>query len=80
MAEVDDRAGEAVGDRRAGRAPRSVAGAEHEVIDQQLRPPGEQAGERCRALVGVEPVFLADADSGAWDFRLFRCEGSEIDH
>jgi hypothetical protein len=33
------------------------------VVSVQL-PPGQQAGERCRVLVGVESVFLGDADPG----------------
>jgi hypothetical protein len=34
------------------------------VVDEQLRPPTEQVGERRRALVGLEPVVLVDPDTG----------------
>src|SRR5258708_22801068 len=64
MGKVDDGAVEAVGDRRAGRAPGSVAGPEHEVIDEQLRASCEEIGERRWALAGVEPVLLVDPDPG----------------
>src|SRR6266545_2001265 len=37
-------------------------GAEHEVVDEQLRPPAEQVGQRRGALVGVEHVLLVEAD------------------
>src|SRR5450755_964173 len=62
--EVDDGAVEAVRDRRAGRAPCRVLGAEHEVIDEQLRASLEEIGERRCALVGVEAVLLVDPDPG----------------
>ena len=64
MREVDDGAVEAVGDRRAGQTPRGVLGAEHEVIDEELRAPSEEIGEGCRPFLGVEPVLLVDADPG----------------
>src|SRR6266436_5383565 len=64
IGEVDDGAIEAVGDRRAGRAPCGVLGPEHEVIDEQLRASFEQIGQRHRALVGLEAVLLVDADPG----------------
>jgi hypothetical protein len=64
VGEVDDEAVEPVGDRRAGRAPSGVVRPEHEVVEQQLRVPVEQAGQRRRAVVGVEAVLLVDADPG----------------
>src|SRR5262245_65313084 len=64
MSEVDDRAVEAVGDRRAGGAAGGVVRAVHEVVDEQLRTSFEQVGEGCRALVGVEPIVLIDPDPG----------------
>jgi hypothetical protein len=66
MVEVDDRAVEAVGDRRAVRAPGGVVGPEHEVVDEQLRASLEQAGKGRRALVGLETVLLADPDPGSF--------------
>src|SRR5881394_2390867 len=53
---------EAVGDRRAGRAPGLVIGPEHEVVDEQLRAALEQLGEARLAAVGVEPIILLDPD------------------
>src|SRR5260370_16808506 len=64
MGEVNDRAVEAVGDRRAGRAPCGVAGPEYEVMDDQLRASPEQAGQGCGGFVDVEPVLLVDPDPG----------------
>src|SRR5438874_1986445 len=60
--EVDDRAVEAVRDRRAGRAAGGVLGPEHEVVHQELRAPAEQIRQRGAALVGLEPVLLVDPD------------------
>src|SRR5205085_9700703 len=34
----------------------------HEMIDEELRAPFEQVGERGAPVIGVEPVFLLDAD------------------
>src|SRR5438552_688151 len=61
---MDDGAVEAVGDRRAGRTPCRVLGAEHEVVGEKLRAPAEEIGEGRRAVVGLEPVFLVDWDPG----------------
>src|SRR4051812_25774148 len=47
-----------VGDRRVDRAAGRVARAEHEVVDEQLRPPVEQLVERPFACVSVEAVLL----------------------
>jgi hypothetical protein len=61
VGEVDDGAVEAVSNRRARRTSRRVLGAEHEVVDEQLRAPLEEVGERRAALVGLEPIVLLDA-------------------
>src|SRR6266511_2180486 len=37
-----------------------IAWPEHEVVDQQLRAPVEQFGQRLGALLGVERVLLLD--------------------
>src|SRR5438270_3902155 len=62
--EVDGGAVEAVGDRRAGRAPGRVVGPEHEVVDEELRAPSEEIGEGRFALVGIEAVLLVNANPG----------------
>ena len=62
--EVHGEAVEAVGDRRAGRASRLVVGAEHEVIDQELRAAPEQVLERRGALRRCRTVVLVDAHPG----------------
>ena len=64
IGKVDDRAVEAVGDRRAGRTSCRELGSEHEVIDEQLRASSEEIGEGCCALVGLETVRLVDANPG----------------
>src|SRR5262245_61093287 len=50
----------AVRDRRTGRAPGSVVGPEHEVVDEELRPPAEEVSQRGASLVGLESVLLID--------------------
>src|ERR1022692_358697 len=60
--EMDDRAIEAISDRRAGRAPCGVVGSEHEVIDEQLRASAEEISEGGCAGVGFEAVLLFDSD------------------
>src|SRR5438876_1233542 len=47
---------------RAGCASRGVVGPEHEVVDEELRAPSEEVGERGASLVGLESVGLFDAD------------------
>ena len=37
-----------------------VRRAEHEVVDEELRPPVEELGERLLPLLGVEGVLLLD--------------------
>jgi hypothetical protein len=51
-----------IGARGAGRAARLIAGAEHEVIDEELRPAVEQLGQGPDAVVGLEAVLLLDPD------------------
>jgi hypothetical protein len=58
--EVDRHAVGVVGHERAARAALLPAGAEHEVLDEELAPAGEQRGERARAVRGVEDVVLLD--------------------
>ena len=62
VGQVDDEAVEAVRDRRAGRTPCRVVGAEHEVVDEELRAPSEEIGQRGAALVGLEAVLLVDSN------------------
>src|SRR5215470_12085011 len=62
MLEVGPDAVEPVRHRRATRAPLGPAGVEHEVVDEQLRPPAEEVGQRRLAVFGVEPVLLVRAD------------------
>src|SRR5207247_111305 len=60
--QVDDGAVEAIRDRRTRRTPRLIVGPEHEVIDEELRAPPEEVGQRGAALVGIELVLLVDPD------------------
>jgi hypothetical protein len=60
--EVRGEAVEAVSDRRARRAATCVLGAEHEVIDEELRASSEQIGEGCRAIVSLETVLLINSN------------------
>src|SRR5207247_3762115 len=46
--------------RRAGWTPCLVVRPEHEVVDDELRAPSEEVGQRGVALVGLESVFLVD--------------------
>src|SRR5215212_6383678 len=52
----------AVRDRRTCRAAACVLGAEHEVIDEELRASSEQIGERRYAFVGLETVLLVNSN------------------
>src|SRR4051812_49400746 len=61
----------AVGDRRAGWAARAVIGAEHEMVNEELRATAEKIGERGGAVVGVEAIVLVDPDPGKF-LALFR--------
>src|SRR5881394_4658190 len=47
-----------VGDRGADGAARLIRRAEHEVVDEQLRPTVEELGERLRPGLGLEAVVL----------------------
>src|SRR4051812_50077475 len=62
--QVRERAVDGVGHRRAGRAAGLVAGAEHEVVDEQLAAAVEQLRQRARAFVRLEAVLLFDANPG----------------
>src|SRR5205823_1418053 len=51
--------------RAAGTArirPALDSRAEHEVVDEQLRVPVEEVGQRLRPVIGLEAVALPDAD------------------
>jgi len=53
---------EPVRDRRATRAPLGPVGTEHEVVDDELRSPREEAVECRLAPLGRERVVLLDRD------------------
>jgi hypothetical protein len=59
---VHGEAVKAVRVRRACRAAACVLGAEHEVIDDELRSSSEQIGKRRHALVGLKTVFLVNSN------------------
>ena len=60
--QVRDEPIDAVRDRRVDRAAGLVTRAEHEVVDDQLTSAIEKLRKRARAVVGVEPVVLLDAN------------------
>ena len=60
--QVDDDGVEAIGDGGAGRAAGRVVGAEHEVVDQQLRASLKEFGQGGAAVVGIEAVRLVEAN------------------
>jgi hypothetical protein len=62
--QVRDDPVDGVGDRRVDRATGLVAGAEHEVVDEQLGPPVEQLRERLLTVVRLEAVVLLHPDPG----------------
>src|SRR5215217_2525824 len=62
MLKVHGEAVEAVRDRRARRAATRVLGAEHEMIDKELRASSEEISEGSCALVGLETVLLVDSN------------------
>src|SRR6266446_2700505 len=62
VGQVDGEAVESVRDRRAGRTPCFVVGPEHEVVDEELRAPPEEVGQRGAPLVGLESILLVDPD------------------
>src|SRR5918912_1985633 len=53
---------DAVRDRGADRAAGSPHRAEHEVVDEELRPAVEEIRERLRAVHRLEAVVLHDLD------------------
>ena len=53
-----------VGDGGVDRVAGLVAGAEHEVVDQQLGAAVEQLGQGPGSVVGVEAVGVVDSDPG----------------
>src|SRR5262249_44910758 len=58
--EVHDAALEIVGPERTALAPLLPFRREHEMVDDQLRAPGEQVAERDLAVRSVEHVRLVD--------------------
>ena len=64
VGEMDGKTVEAVSDRRAGRAAGRVVGAEHEMVDEQLRAALEQMREGGAAFLGVEAILLVDLYPG----------------
>src|ERR1700738_3442131 len=55
-----DDVGEIIAPERAALAAHLPAEAEHEMINDELAPPGEQVGERLLAVRPVEHVALLD--------------------
>src|SRR5262249_17506543 len=53
---------ESVRDTRAGRAPRLVVWAEHEVVDEELRAPAEEICQPRASLIGIESILLVHAN------------------
>ena len=62
VGEVHDEAVETVRDRRTGRAAGGVVGPEHEVVNEELRAPSGEVGQRGVPLVGLESILLVDPD------------------
>jgi hypothetical protein len=62
MGEMLPKAIETVGNGRAGRAAGFEVGAEHEVIDDHLRPAAKQVLEGRATLVRVELIIFLDLD------------------
>src|SRR6266536_5475789 len=68
--QVREQAVDAVGHRRTGRAAGLVAGAEHEVVDEQLRAPVEELAKWLLAVVRVEAVLLLHPHPGQLASKL----------
>src|SRR5262249_59306890 len=51
---------EAARSRGEGGPPRREVGAEHEVVDEELRAPPEEVRQRGAPLVGLESIRLVD--------------------
>src|SRR6266481_425175 len=64
VGQVDGEAVEPVRHRRAGRTSRRVVGPEHEVVDEELRAPSEEACQRGAPLVALESILLVDPNPG----------------
>src|SRR5579883_523425 len=62
--QVNREAVEAVRNHRAGGAARRPVGSEHEMVDEELRAPAEEVGERGAPAIGLEAVLLLDLDPG----------------
>src|SRR6266498_2054766 len=57
-----DHAPQPIGERGAARAGNRPVLPEHQVVDEQLRAPLEQLGQRLRPVLAREPVLLLDPD------------------
>src|SRR5438105_4556346 len=57
---MHDHAAQPVGERGAARACNRPVLPEHQVVDEQLRAPLEQLGQRFWPVLGLEPVLLLD--------------------
>src|ERR1051325_10003549 len=64
VGEVHGEPVKAVRDRRAGRTAGGVVGPGHEMVDEELRAPAEEIGQRGAPLIGIEPVLFVDRDPG----------------
>src|SRR5215813_8955496 len=53
---------EAVRDGRAGMAASPVVRSEHEVVDEELRAPAEEVGQRSVPFIGLKSIRLVDPD------------------
>jgi hypothetical protein len=62
--QVNREAVEPIGNRRAGRAPRLVVGAEHEGVNEELRASSEAISEGRSSFIGLEAILLLDANPG----------------
>jgi hypothetical protein len=72
LREVVDGAAEMVGRERAAGAALRFVGAEHEVVDDELRPAVEEVGKRLPPVLGVEAVALLHRHP--WQFPAAACE------
>src|SRR4029450_4707434 len=59
---MHDHIAQSVDERRARRARNRPLFPEHQVVDEQLRAPLEQLGQRLRPFLAREPVLLLDRD------------------
>src|SRR5215813_11259140 len=60
IGKMNGEAVEAVRDRRTRRTTCGVVGAKHEVVDEKLRAPAEEVGQRRLPFVGLEAIGFID--------------------